>query len=122
MQSKGIGSKKRQAEPLTADEEELLWEKGLLSDSTPQTLLNTMVFCNGLYFALRSGKEHRLLRMHDSQIEVVERPGERAYLKYTEDVSKNRPGGLKGKNVKPKIVYHHANQTNPNRCFVRLFK
>ena len=38
------------------------------------------------------------------------------------DVSKNRPGGIKGKRVKPKVVVHHANTTNPDRCFVRLFR
>ncbi len=60
LQSLGHGSNKRQAEILSQDEEEALWEKGLLGDATPQTLLDTMVFCNGLYFALRSGQEHRL--------------------------------------------------------------
>ena len=44
------------------------------------------------------------------------------YLKYTEDTSKNRQGGLKGRKVKPKIVYHHANTENPERYFVQLFK
>ncbi len=81
-----------------------------------------MVFCSGLYFALRSGKEHRQLRSQPCQIELVERPGERAYLKYVEDVSKNRAGGIKGRKVKPKVVLHHANVQNPERCFVRLFK
>ena len=121
LQSKGIGSQKRQAEVLSEDDEDTLWEKGLLGDATPQTLLDTMVYCNGLYFALRSGKEHRQLRLRPCQIELVERDGERAYLKYIEDISKNRPGGIKGRKVTPKIVYHHASE-NPERCFVRLFK
>ena len=43
------------------------------------------------------------------------------YLKYTEDVSKNRQGGLKSKRVSAKVVLHHANTQNPSRCFVRLF-
>ena len=47
---------------------------------------------------------------------------ERPYLKYTEDLSKNHPGGLKGRKVKPKIVMHHANSENPDRCFVALFQ
>jgi len=81
-----------------------------------------MVFCNKLYFALRSGKEHKQLRQNPCQIELVEHPGERSFLKYTEDVSKNHPGGLKGRNIKPKVVYHHSNEQNPERCFVRLFK
>jgi hypothetical protein len=55
---------------------------------------------------------------------VVERPDTRPYLLYhiTEDASKNRPGGLKGRNTAPKVVKHHANLEVPQRCFVRLFK
>ena len=43
-----VGSKKRQAEVLT-EGEELLWQKGLLGDVTSQTLVDTMVYMNGLY-------------------------------------------------------------------------
>lgn len=96
LQTQGLGSKKRQAEEITLDEEDLLWEKGLLGDATPQTLLDTMIYCNGLYFALRSGREHRQLRLDNCQIQVVENEGDRPFLRYTEDISKNRPGGLKG--------------------------
>ena len=121
LQQLGIGSKKKQAEPLTDEEEEVLWQKGLLGDHTPKALVNTMVFMNGLYFALRSGKEHRELRFNPSQISLVERTGERPYLEYTEDGSKNRPGGLRGLRIGHKTVKHHANLTDPSRCFVRLF-
>ena len=76
----------------------------------------------GMYFALRSGQEHRVLRFHPSQIELIEKPGERPYLKYTEDMSKNNPGGLKGRKHQPKVVVHHANDSNPTRCFVRIYK
>ena len=77
---------------------------------------------NGLYFALRSGAEHRQLRHDPCQIELMEKHGERAYLVYKEDISKNHPGGLKGRKHKPTVVVHHANLDNPSRCFVRLFK
>ena len=122
LQKQGLGSKKRQAEPLTIEEKKLLWSTGLLGCSSPQTLVDTMVFMAGLYFALRSGDEHRQLRFEPCQIELVERSGERPHLVYTEDISKNRPGGIKGRKVKPKVVLHHANLENPSRCFVRIFK
>ena len=77
---------------------------------------------NGLYFALRSGDEHRQLRHNPCQIQLVECPNERPYLEHTEDISKNHQGGLKGRNQKPKVVKRFANLENPERCFVKLFK
>ena len=117
--SQGVGTKKKQAEPILASDEELLWEKGLLGDKDPQCLLDTIVWMCGLYFALRSGQEHRSLR--PDQIELVEAPGQTPYLKYYEDVSKNNPGGLKHRKVQSKSVVHYAN-SDQSRCFVRLYK
>ena len=88
LQSSGIGSKRKQAEVLTQEEDEVLWQKGLLGKATPQTLLDTMVFMNGLYFALHSGREHHQLQFKPCQIELVERTGRRAYLQYVEDIKK----------------------------------
>ena len=86
LQSAGIGANHRKAEPITFGEEEILWQKCILGDHTPQSLLNTIVYMNGLYFALRGGTEHRNLRHKPSQIQLVEKFGERPYLMYTEDV------------------------------------
>ena len=121
LKSMGLGAVKKQAEPITEEEEELLWSKGLLGDHSPRSLVNTMVYMCGLFFALRSGDEHRRLRYKLCQIEVVE-DTKRPYLIYREDISKNHPGGVKGRKQTPKIVHHYANTSNPNRCFVRLFK
>jgi len=40
-------------------------------------------------------------------------------LPYTEDMSKNRPEGLKGRNIKPKAVVQDANLEASKWCFVR---
>ena len=93
-----------------------------MTDHSPKALLNTMMFMNGLYFALRSGNEHRQLRYLPCQIEVIEKPGQRPCLRYTEDISKNHPGGLRGRKYTAKVVIHHANIDNPSKCFVQLFK
>ena len=122
LQSLGIGAKKRQAEPLTEEEEEQLWQTGQLGDHSPQALVDTMLFMHGIYFALRSGHEHRNLRFVPAQVELVDHPGEKTYLRYTEDISKNNPGGLQGRKNKPKVVTQYENAENPDRCFVRLFR
>ena len=72
---------------------------------------------HGVYFALRSGQDNQNLCFDPGQVELIERPGQRTYLRYTEDISKNNPGGLKGRKYKPKVVIQ---QENPCRCFVRL--
>ena len=47
---------------------------------------------------------------------------EHNYIEYVEDLSKNHPGGLKGRRMKRKAVKHHANITKPQQCFVRLLR
>ena len=47
MQSIGVGTQHRQAEPLTA-EEDLLWKTGQLGDHSPQALVDTFFFMCGV--------------------------------------------------------------------------
>ena len=49
----------------------------------------------------------------NTAIELIEE-GEKPYLKYMEDLSKKHPGGLKGRKMKLKIVFHHSNSDLKN--------
>ena len=99
----------------------MLWETRQLGDHCPQALVNdTMLYMCGTYFALRLGQEHWALRFVPSQIELVKRDRERAFLRYTEDVLKNHQGGLKGRKNKAKIITHHENLDDSSRCFVTI--
>ena len=65
------------------------------------------------------------VRHHSTQIKVVENPGKRPHLVYTEDQSKKlidlKESRAESKNPKLYIL-HHENLEQPNCCFVRLFK
>ena len=50
LQAASLGSKKKKREPLTHEEEEILWTGCLLG--SPQALVDTVLFTNGIYFAL----------------------------------------------------------------------
>ena len=109
----------KQAEPLTFDDEKLLWEKGLLGSGSPHILLGTMIFMCGVYFALRSGQEHRDLRF--SQIKLKEIDGKKCLI-YTENTSKNNAGGLKHRKVTPKTVTHYENKHDTSKCFIQYYQ
>ena len=57
LNSTGQYIHKRRAEPITVEDENVLWEVGLLGTTSPIVLLCTLVYMVGLYFALRSGSE-----------------------------------------------------------------
>ena len=121
LHSKGIGVQKKQAEPFSVLEEDKLWNEGLLGMTSPQALLDTMIFMCRMYFALRSGKEHRDLQFN--QIELIEPTDATPYLVYTENISKNNEGGIAQRKLDSKVVRHHAtNIKNPSRCFVQHYK
>ena len=113
---------KKKANVITTEMEERLWEQGLLGDDSPQVLSKTLVFMNGLCFALRSGEEHRRLCHKPSQFQLVEIPGSMPFLRYKEDMSKTNQAGLNHNKVVPKEVIHYANTQNPKRCLVRLYQ
>ena len=54
-----VCSRGRKAKPMSPEEEEILWSKGILGCHSPKSLLNTIFFQNGVNFALRSGRDGR---------------------------------------------------------------
>lgn len=65
--AKGIGTTPKQAEVITVEQENDLWERGFLGSDEPEKLRDTVLWLFGLNFALRAGQEHRSLRMQNSQ-------------------------------------------------------
>ena len=44
LRTPGMGVKKKQAEPITIEEEDMFWEKGFFGESNPKSLLDTMLY------------------------------------------------------------------------------
>ncbi|XP_071105421.1 uncharacterized protein KIAA1958-like [Haliotis cracherodii] len=123
LAKQGIGIKKRQANVVSVDQEDLLSEKGILGEDTPQKLLDTLVYLIGINYALRAGDEHRNLRVGpNSQFQITEDSSGVTYLKYTEDISKTNKGGLKSRKCSRKTIRVSENVELPQRCPVRLYR
>ena len=69
--------------------------------TSPQALLDTMIFMCGMYFALRSGKEHRDLQVNQS--ELIKPTDATPYLVYTENISKNNERGIAQRKLDSKV-------------------
>ncbi|XP_070548200.1 transcriptional regulator QRICH1-like [Ptychodera flava] len=118
----GIGIHRRQAQIISVDEENVLWDRKLLGDHTPQSLLDSQIYLFGLHFALRGGIEHRNLRHKNSQIQLKIDISGKKYLEYREDVSKSNQGGLSSRKIRQKVTRAYENAHNPERCIVRLYE
>ncbi len=104
--SQTLPLRRRQADIITETEEESMWQKNVLGSDTPVKLIYTLLYLNGLHFALRSGQEHRILTTDQL---IIIRPSDTCkyyIIEYTETVSKTNSGGLKSRRLEPKKVKH----------------
>ena len=118
------GTVKKQAEVLTYDYENELWDSGILGEHNPDILRNTVMFLIGIHCILRAGDEHYYLHrdMPDklSQLQFKRNSKGQKCLVYTEDtVNKTNDGGLKNMKSERKIVWVYPS-SNISRCPVRL--
>lgn len=120
LHSKGIGTEAKATPVITVDDEDALWEKGILDLNTPKGLLRAVFFYNGKNLCLRGGQEQRNLRISQFARETVAVDGKRVVCyTYTEFGSKNRQGGFGMLNKQNKVVKQYEN-ANPDRCHVRI--
>ena len=68
LMAHGIGTETRQAEPVTQETENILWEKGLLGNGNAKSLLNFVFFYNCKLFALRTVDEHKNLSIQQLEL------------------------------------------------------
>ena len=108
---------KNRADPLTEEEEDLLWEKGVLRDANPVSLNHTVFNVLNQHFGTRGTPPDLSWRA-----EVCKEYSEswsRLYVEWVEGVTKTCQGGLV---KKERRVPQQAYATGGIRCPVRLLK
>jgi len=113
LREEGVGAESQQTPTIAIEEENMLWDKGILNTSTPKGFFRAVFYYNGKNFVLRGGQEHREL-----QISQIVRFTNR--YEYTENASKNRSGGLAQLRVVHKKVPIYANPAAGERCHVYM--
>ena len=119
LHGKGLGANVKRAEPISSDEESMLWSSGQLGSQNAQALLNSVYYYNCKVFGLRSFDEHRSLQCAQFAKKVDEKG--RVYIEYTDFGSKTNRGGLKHIKVQNKTVRHYENLEDADHCVVNLF-
>ena len=115
----GLGTNPRQAEPMSLDEEAILWSMGLLGTHIGESLLNTVYFYNCKVFGLRSFNKHRNL-VPSQFTKKVDDKG-RVYLEYMEFGNKCNRGGLKHMKVDNKAVKQYEDSSDPDHNIINIF-
>ena len=113
LRQQGIGAKVNHAKIITSEEEDLMWERGVMGNTAPLALLRAVFYYNGKKFLLRGGAEHRGLKFSQLQCTF------NAYI-YTENGLKNRSGGLAQLRVENKIIPSYVVPDAGERCHVVL--
>ncbi|VDH94680.1 Hypothetical predicted protein [Mytilus galloprovincialis] len=117
LKSIGMGAKTGKADPFTAEEVNLLYEKELLGAGNPQSLVRTVWMNNTLHFGLRSREKHTTLRWGDIQMKAT--TDGQQYLEHTERITKTRNGAnLDTRAFQAKLF---ADIGNP-RCPIQTYK
>ncbi len=114
-----LGTSSRQAEPITPDEEAILWTTGQFGTHNGQALLNTVYYYNCKVFGLRSYDEHKNLACSQYTKKVDEQG--RVYLEYTDYGNKTNRGGLSNLKLQAKCIRQYENSDDEEHCVVNIF-
>ena len=107
LRAKGRGNRPKASDGFSDDDIDLFYEKGLLGESNPDTLLQTLHRNNMVYFGIRANTENRNLCWGDVELDADEKV---RYLIYkTERITKTRPGE-NPRNVRQVLQdFYHSN-------------
>ena len=121
LHAQGIGATKKSAPVITIEDEELLWERQIMSFENPRRLQNCAFFYVGLHFSLRGGQEQRDLKVDQLKRCPEERAkyDEHTYYEYVEFIAKNNQHRFKDIHTQSKSVKAFA-VPGSKKCPVKI--
>ena len=103
------------------EHEQILWEKGILGEDSPDKLRQTVFFLIGVRFGLRGLKEqYELRRYPDSQINIVKIDGKDTWSIGSSSLKQD--GGISDTDKNPARVSYSFCSGVRSRCLVELFR
>ncbi len=109
---------RKQAQPLTVEQEDRLWTSGVFNLNSGWGLTYAVFWYNCKLFGLRGGDEHRALRRE--QFEVGS-DGNGRFIRFMGRSCKNVQGGLRQRKVQCKDLRIYARPELGDRCVVDLY-
>ncbi|CAC5391247.1 unnamed protein product [Mytilus coruscus] len=109
LASRGRGSITKQADPITKEDEEQIWNSGVFGCDNSVALQNTVFFYNCKLFGMRGYDEHRNLECE--QFSIGCDGSESRFIHFTGRTSKTFSGGLNQLHVKSKDIKHFCPKT-----------
>ena len=99
---------------VTHDHEQRMWQNGTLGSQTPFQLLATILYQNGLNFALRASEHAQLTTKN---FNIIQYDGKKV-LQYVEFFSKNHNGGIRDIKKQPKLVSAFSTDNDRNPIYI----
>ena len=112
----GVGAQVRHKDPVTVDDERILWDTGIFNVNIAEGLSYCVYFYNSKVFGLRAMDEHLTLQAEQFTIGMDEKNCR--FLQFQGRLSKTVTGDIDCR-ARPKILRQQADPTNP-RCFVGI--
>ena len=102
----GVGTTTKQADPITIEDEDNMWAKGIFGCSSSESLLHTVFFYASKIFGLRGCDEHHDLKAE--QFDIGADPSRGKYIHFHGRSSKTFTGGLGQLNLTSKDIKHYC--------------
>ena len=115
----GKGKRPMKADAINEDEEDHLWNSGVLGNNDPVSLNHTMLFLFSLHFGTRGRQEHHQIMIQDLKIVRDSATKDIAYVEWIEGPTKTRKAGL---NKRPRPLTQKLLRTGGPRCPVMFFE